>query len=138
MRIATISRGGPTGWGATGRLLAIVLVGALLLCHGAYGASHLVCDALHYGHYPQANTHEAAGEHPAKHQGGTGEVQHLGHVAYAAIILVLSLGAFLLLRRDAKKWVSEAPNLFFKRVVSPVSLGPSQRLGLPLLQVFRL
>jgi hypothetical protein len=44
-----------------GRQLSVLLIGTLLLCHGVFGALHLVC-------YPPQCADDA--EHPAEHQAG--------------------------------------------------------------------
>jgi hypothetical protein len=46
-----------------GRPLALLLVGTLLLCHGVFGALHLVC------YSPQC---AGDAEHPAEHQAAAG------------------------------------------------------------------
>jgi len=61
------------------RLLPLLLVGALLLCHGIFGALHLVCDvpecaggAEHAAeHQPAAGTAGDTHEHPAGHATST-------------------------------------------------------------------
>jgi hypothetical protein len=57
------------------RQLSVLLIGTLLLCHGAFGALHLVCDfpkcadnAEHAGeHQAEAGAASDAHEHPAGH-----------------------------------------------------------------------
>jgi hypothetical protein len=63
------------------RQLSVLLVGTLLLCHGAFGALQLVCDlpkcaggAEHAAeHQPAAGTADDAHEHPAGHHGTSTE-----------------------------------------------------------------
>ena len=132
------------GW--SGRvLLALLLAGALLLCHGLYGASHQVFATLHAEHYSHAHTahtdtHGATtvGEQPpVKHQGGD-EEGHLGHVAYAAALLVISLGAILWLLSGGRTCARGVLFSLSTRVVPPGYLLPPPRPGPTLLQVFRL
>jgi hypothetical protein len=63
------------------RQLSALLIGTLLLCHGAFGALHLVCDfpkcaggAEHAAeHQPTAGATGDAHEHPADHHGTSTE-----------------------------------------------------------------
>jgi hypothetical protein len=126
-------------------LLALVLAGALLLCHGLYGASHQVFAALHdehvsHSHSPHTDTHGVGvGKHntPVDWQDGDGE-GHLGHIAYAAALLVVSLGAVLWLLGGGRAWTRSSLSLLPKRVFSPRFLYPPPRPRPVLLQVFRL
>jgi len=143
MRRAKVIRSVLYGW--SGRvLLALLLAGALLLCHGLYGASHQVFATLHaehasHAHMPHADTHGAGvGEQsPVQHQGGHGE-GHLGHVAYAAALLVISLGAILWLLSGGRTCARGVLFSLSTRVVPPGYLLPPPRPGPTLLQVFRL
>ena len=131
------------GW--SGRvLLALLLTGALLLCHGLYGASHQVFYALHAEHSshvrtPHTDTHGAGvgGQPPVEHQSGDGE-GHLGHVAYAAALLVISLGAVLWLLSRGRAWTRGGLPTFSKLLAPLVVLQPPPRPSPALLQVFRL
>jgi hypothetical protein len=131
-------------------LLALFLAAALLLCHGLFGASHQVFSALYaehsaHGHSsyaltPHTDSHGAVlGEQASvQHQGDYGE-GHLGHVAYAAALLVVSLGAVLWLLGTGRTWTrSDDPSSLTKRIVSPKFPSLSPRPNLVLLQVFRL
>jgi hypothetical protein len=131
------------GWSSR-VLLALLLAGALLLCHGLYGASHQVFAALHaehssHAHTPHTDTHGAGvGEHSSvEHKGGDGE-GHLGHVAYAAALLMISLGAVLWLLSGGRTWTGGVLSTLPKRVVPLGVLRPPPRLSPALLQVFRL
>jgi hypothetical protein len=76
------------------RQISVVLVGTLLLCHGAFGALHLVC-------YPPLCAGEA--EHPAKHQAAAGAVgdahehpvDHGTSTEYFAVLAAGLLGLLL-------------------------------------------
>jgi hypothetical protein len=76
--------------------LPVLLAGALLLCHGVFGALHLVCDPTWCAgeqhsaeHRPaQAGVAANAHEHPAGHEAST------GYFAVVAGILGLLLGLF--------------------------------------------
>jgi hypothetical protein len=75
------------------RQLSVMLVGTLLLCHGALGALHLVCyppsqcasDAEHAAeHQPAAGAAGDAHEHPAGHHGTSTEY-------FAVVVSLLGL-----------------------------------------------
>ena len=76
------------------RQLSVLLIGTLLLCHGASGALHLLCYSPEcVGHAEHAAEHQAeagavggAHEHPADHGTSTG---------YFAVLVVGLLGLLL-------------------------------------------
>jgi hypothetical protein len=119
------------------RLLPLLLVGALLLCHGVFGALHLVCNppvcagAIENTaeHHPAARAEAGAHEHPAGHET---DPEYFAVVA-SLLGLLLSLvpkGTPSRVRLgmrgpSALRWASA--------VVQP-PLAPT----LPVLQVFRL
>src|SRR5918997_1468881 len=80
------------------RQLSVLLVGTLLLCHGAFGALHLVC-------YPPlcAGEAEHPAEHTAEHQAAAGAVgdthehpvDHGTSTAYFAVLAAGLLGLLL-------------------------------------------
>jgi hypothetical protein len=138
----------PHAW--SGRvLLASFLAATLLLCHGLFGASHQVFSAQHaehtsHGHSSHAHTSHTdshavgAGEQlPTQHHGDDGEGQ-LGHVAYAAALLVVSLGAALWLLGTGRTWTRGISSSLPKWAVPPRFLLPPSRPSPALLQVFRL
>ncbi len=144
MRRVKVIRSVRDAW--SGRvLLALLLAGALLMCHGLYGVSHQVYATLHAEHYSHAHTahtdtHGATtvGEQPpVKHQGGD-EEGHLGHVAYAAALLVVSLGVVLWLLGAGRTWTRSGQSSLLKWAVPPRFLSPPPRPSPALLQVFRL
>ncbi|MDQ3910584.1 MAG: hypothetical protein M3305_02120 [Actinomycetota bacterium] len=119
------------------RQLSILLVGTLLLCHGVFGASHLLCDLS-----------ECAGgaEHAAEHQpaaGSSGDAHErlAGHgwgAQYFAVIVGL-LGVLLsLLPKRSSLWikVGERWPAVLRRV--PAMFHPPPTPTTRLLQVFRL
>jgi hypothetical protein len=136
----------PVAWSRRG-LLALLLVGALLLCHGAYGALHefhrtsgnaLWPAAEQHSHASHAHTHGAEdGEHPDGAGGGC-----LGCVPYAATLLVILLGTAAVWFPGASRgWTggaAAAPSSIrpFTRGVLHPPRGPT--LPPALLQVFRL
>ncbi len=135
----------PVRWSRR-ELLALLLVGALLLCHGAYGALHqfhqtsgsaLLPAAEQSSHSSHAHTHGAVdGEHP----GAAGE-GCLGCVPYAAALLVIFLGTatvwFQSASRGWTKGVAASPSSI--RPSPPGVLHPARGPTLPAsLQVFRL
>lgn len=121
-------------------LLALFLSGVLLLCHGFYGASHQVLSALQEGqashaHTAHADTHGAGvgGHIPVDRQDRGGE-GHLGHVAYAAALLVISLGAVLWLLSGSSAWTRSAPYSLTEQIVPLRFLSPPPRPSPNLLQ----
>jgi hypothetical protein len=130
------------GWlslirGSRGRVLALLLVGTLLLCHGVFGALHLCSDSsdpVHqdHKHLPLVDGAVGAHEHPSCHLMGT---------EYFAALLITFLGLILgLLLKGAWLWgriiVSPGPSEhYFPLVVFHLPRGPTT---LPALPVFRL
>lgn len=129
------------GWSRR-RILAFLLLGAVLVCHGFFGASHQVHRT------PNPDTPSATGH--ASHVGmqeqeadeglSTGVHGDLGldAMAYAAVLLALSLGAlaWMLAGARARIAVSVTPPAGgrFPRLVPHPARGPT----LAVLQVFRL
>ena len=120
-----------------GNQLSVLLAGALLLCHGIFGALHLVCSppvcagaAEHQaGHEPAAGGAADAHEHVMGHGAGT------AYCAAVAGLLTLLLGV---LRRDAtsRAGIGMSRPFVFRRV--PLGFGSARAPTLPTLQVFRL
>ena len=113
--------------------LSVLLAGTLLLCHGIFGALHLVCippvcagSAEHpAAHEPAADVHE----HPADHGAGT---------AYFAVVTGL-LGLLLgLLPRGAtlRFGIGMGRPPVLRR--APLVFRPARAPTSPTLQVFRL
>jgi hypothetical protein len=128
------------GWAreARARGLALLLVGALLLCHGVLGVLHLCptppadVAAQHAGH-----EHSSSGTGAISHEH---QACHLLHVAaYYAVLLAAFLWLVgLLLLKEARLWSTrDAPAASFRRF-GPVVLHPPRGPTLPVLQVFRL
>jgi hypothetical protein len=120
------------------RQLSVLLVGTLLLCHGAFGALHLVCIP------PQC-----AGdtEHSAEHQAaasGVGDshdhsANHGTSTEYFAVLAVVLLGLLLgLIRKGAPLRIRLDGYwpVVLRRV--PAVLRPPPTPTPPSLQVFRL
>jgi hypothetical protein len=121
------------------RQLSVLLVGTLLLCHGVFGALHLVC-------YPPECAGDA--EHTAEHQAAAGAVEdshehpadHGTSTEYFAVVLIyeflglllrlLSKGTWLRIKLDAR-WpvVLRRVPAVFRPPPTPTPLS---------LQVFRL
>jgi hypothetical protein len=115
--------------------LSVLLAGTLLLCHGIFGALHLVCDppvcagaAEHpAGHEPGAAS--GVHEHPADHGTGTG---------YFAVVAGL-LGLLLGLRREgatSRGGIGAYRPAVLRRALTV--FRPARAPTLPTLQVFRL
>ena len=134
---------GMVSGGRSWSLLTLVLVVALLLCHGALGAHHQAHQSSFGG------LEQASGQASHEHDGGAHGVGAGGHsegyesdcsscVAYFAVLLVVSLGVLLWLLRGARSWTSTAALLLSPlRFVSPVPQPPRGPV-VPVLQVFRL
>jgi hypothetical protein len=129
--------------GRSWRPLALVLVVAVLLCHGALGAHHqahqnstgdLEQASSHASHVHDGGAHGvAAGGHPEGYESDCSSC-----VAYFAVLLVVSLGALLWLTRGTRSWTSIAAHLLSPlRFVAPVPQPPRGPV-LPVLGVFRL
>lgn len=108
-----------------GGVLAVSLIVAVLLCHGAYGAGHQLASA-----YEAHETHAAHGEGDA-HPAG-----HLSGVSYAAVLLVFFLAAASMKFVRAEFEVANPRSVmrFSPPGLPHLPRGPTLRL----LQVFRL
>jgi hypothetical protein len=118
--------------------LSVLLAGAVLLCHGVFGALHLVCD------FPAC---AGAAEHAAEHEPATGTAgnshEHpAGHGAgaeyFAVIAGLLSLLLTLLPKCAAglRIWLGTRWPAVLRRV--PAVLCPPPTPTPPILHVFRL
>ena len=120
--------------GGRGRVVAALLVVALLLCHGALGALH---QASSWTVEHDASGHHAPAAPPAStdhHAAGA-----VAHADYAAVLFVVLIGAALALlwgRLQARGAAASphAPRRVFLRLALPPPRCPTP----PLLQVFRL
>jgi hypothetical protein len=129
------------GSGKVVRLAVLCLVGALLLCHGVFGALHL-CSTTELA--PSADSHLAQ-DHHASSEAGANTTEHpVCHLLHVAAYYAVFLAAFLwlvfglLLLKGARLWsTSTAPAASFRRF-GPVVLHPPRGPTLPVLQVFRL
>jgi hypothetical protein len=85
------------------RLLPLLLVGALLFCHGVFGVLHLICYPLECAddvwhateHQPAARMAGDTHEHPASHATNT---EYFAVLAFGLLVLLsrfLSKGAWL-------------------------------------------
>ena len=129
---------------AYGRFLPLLLAGALLLCHGLFGALHLAPDPPTYsslagGHgVGHGVGHAAEGHDGAGH--GEQPAQHDPDVGYFAVLLVSLLGAVALRllrhvpRRAGTLLAPRNSAGYLPHKLLARSRGPTP----PLLQVFRL
>jgi hypothetical protein len=120
------------------RHLSVLLIGTVLLCHGVFGAMHLVCDPLEWC---------AGAQHSAEHQprSGAGDAHehHTGHDVSTAYFAVVALGLLALMLKLLPKCAAGLrirlgtrwPELL-RRV--PAVLRPPPTPALPVVQVFRL
>jgi hypothetical protein len=127
------------------RVLPRVLIWALLLCHGAFGALHVAADPAFAAAAPAAlsATEHATAHHTSEHHDGTGqEERQADHAAseYFAVLLGSFFGGLALwgLLRNAprRRGTSFAARRSWATRPEVFSLprGPT----LPRLQVFRL
>ncbi len=129
---------GLPGW-STGRLLALVLVGTILVCHGVFGALHL-CSS-HEGHIHQEHGHPHG--HPPVEKGMAAHDEppscHVSGADYYAVLLTAFLGLVLgLLLKGTRSWIGIVAPLVVGRRFMPVVLYPPRGSTLLVLQVFRL
>jgi hypothetical protein len=124
-----------------GRLAILCLVGALLLCHGVFGALHL-CSTTE--HAASADSHLTQDHHASSEAGANTNEHSVCHLLHAAAYYAVFLAAFLwlvfglLLLKGARLWsTSTAPAASFRRF-GPVVLHLPRGPTLPVLQVFRL
>ena len=122
-------------WWSTGRLLALVLVGAILVCHGVFGALHL-CSS-HEGHMHQEHGHPSVEKGMAAHDEPPS--CHVSGADYFAVLLTAFLGLVLgLPLRSARSWVSVAEPPAVERRFTSLVFYPPRGPTLPVLQVCRL
>lgn len=126
----------------TGRLLAALLVAAVLLCHGVFGAAHLVSGTGDFS--PPAGEH-AAGHSPDEGHDGAGHgerpASHHADAGYFAALVGIFLGGpalWLLIRKTRRRGgIFRALRRFAGRPLPAtfkLPRGPTPSL----LQVFRL
>lgn len=126
----------------TGRLLAALLVAVVLLCHGVFGAAHLIYGAVAYS--PPAGEH-AAGHPPDEGRDGAGHgerpASHHADAGYFAVLVGILLGGpalWVLIRKTRRRdGIFCALRRFAGRPLAAIfklARGPTP----PLLQVFRL
>ena len=119
--------------------LSVLLAGAVLLCHGVFGALHLVCDPLEWC--------IGGAQHSAEHQTSTGagdaHEHPTGHDVSTAYFAVVALGLLVLILRLLPKcaaglriWLGTRWTSVLRRV--PAVLRPPPTPALPVLQAFRL
>src|SRR5919112_120528 len=119
--------------------LSVLLAGAVLLCHGVFGALHLVCDPLEWC--------IGGAQHSAEHQtaAGAGDAHEhpTGHDVSTAYFAVVALGLLVLILRLLPKcaaglriWLGTRWTSVLRRV--PAVLRPPPTPALPVLQAFRL
>ncbi len=121
------------------RHLSVLLIGTVLLCHGVFGALHLVCDPLEWC--------IGGAQHSAEHQTSTGagdaHEHHTDHGGSTAYFAVVALGLLVLILRLLPKcaaglriWLGARLPKVLRRV--PAVLRPPPIPTPPVLQVFRL
>lgn len=127
------------------RVLPQVLIWALLLCHGAFGALHEVAGPVVADTAPaalSAGKHDTA-HHVSGHHGGAGhEEDQANHASaeYFAVLLGTFLGGLALwtLLRNLPRRDGTSSATWRSRVTSPAVFSLPRGPTLPLLQVFRL
>jgi hypothetical protein len=120
-----------------GRVLALLLVGTLLLCHGVFGVVHLCSTPTAHTHQTHEHT-SFADETVIDHEQ---QVSHLTGAEYFAVLFTALAGLVLgMLVKGARSWSHIASFRSSERHLPPFFFH-SQRGGplkLPILQVFRL
>ena len=119
------------------KILPLLLVGALFLCHGVFGPLHLVCNSPECvdgaghpsGHHSAAGTMGHAHEHPAGHATGT-DYFAVGAGLLGLLVGLLSTGTWTKTRLGSCR---AASSLWAPAVYRPAR-APTSRV----LQVFRL
>jgi hypothetical protein len=122
--------------GSRGRLLALLLVGTLLLCHGAFGALHLCSTHA----VPTHQSHELPSFADETVVGHEHPLCHLTGGEYFAVLLTAFLGLVLgLLLKDARL-KGRVTSFRLSEPYLPLLLShpPRGPTRLPVLQVFRL
>ena len=123
----------------TGRVLIGLSVVCLLLCHGAFGALHLISGPL--------TLPVPAGEHAPSHGGdeNSDETRNGGYPAqphsgseYFAVLLGLLVGVALLLLGHVRRWYGSYAPQFVGNTVPAVVTNLPRGPTTPFLQVFRL
>jgi hypothetical protein len=122
-------------------LAILCLVGALLLCHGLFGALHL-CSTTE--HAASADSHLTHDHHASSEEGAYTNEHPVCHLLHAAAYYAVFLAAFLwllfglLLLKGVRVWsTNTAPAASFRQF-GPVVLHLPRGPTLPVLQVFRL
>ncbi len=136
MRSAEEGLSGPRGL-VRRRILAFLLVGVLLLCHGVYGVVHL-CSAspfsAHQGHeHPDSmeTGMVAHDRHPECHQAGASQ--------YFAVLFAAFLGlALWLLFKGIRACAKAVAPFVVDRRLRPLVPHPPRDPTLPVIQVFRM
>lgn len=128
--------------GTRARLLASVLVVALLVCHGFFGAFHELSGPASPGGDVAASAAHAGGE-TAGHggeDGGAGLPGHLGAADYYAAVLVLLLAGAALFSPRVARPVRLATAARAAHAGRPPRSSPvfAQGMDPPFSQVFRL
>jgi hypothetical protein len=132
------------GWaqGARIRILALLLVGALLLCHGVFGALHL-CSVPPAG----AAAHHAGHQHAPSGAGTSSHEHHTCHLMHAATyyavlltaLLGLALGFLLITGLRLWRGITVPTSAVFRRCRLAVLYPPRGPTASPIrLQVLRL
>jgi hypothetical protein len=130
----------------SGEFLAVLLVEALLLCHGVFGFAHEIscheCDPPDLLASMSQAGHEHGSEHPIGHEAGqaTGDDPVGGHAfaGYFGIVLALFGVVVLGLLPDARSWRRDASPRLYRPCLLPALARLPRGPTLPLLQVFRL
>ena len=119
--------------------LSVLLAGAVLLCHGVFGALHLVCDPLVW--YAGGAQHSA--EHQTAPGAGDAHEHPTGHDVSTAYFAVVALGLLGLILKLLPKcaaglriWLGRRWPAVLRRM--PAVLRPPPTPAQLVLQVFRL
>jgi hypothetical protein len=113
--------------------MALLLLVALLFCHGFMGAFHQLPDPPEHSRVMGEHSSHA----PAGGSGGHSGL-HLGHSDYAAVLISILFGAIIGLLSGVRMWRGLTAPQFPERTFPPLILHPARGPTAPLIQVFRL
>lgn len=136
LRLAPLKR----GFAPPGGLLPVLLIAAVLLCHGALGSAHQVsCAACELTGAPGIHHGSVSGMGEDGGQTGDNAAGGLGALSYAAVVIAACGVAFLGLLLAVRRWHElEARGSVFRWHYPPAVAHRPRGPTLPSLQVFRL
>lgn len=117
------------------RITALVLLVALLLCHGLLGVAHQLAGPLDSTHHSVEGSSQA----PVEDRGDYPDDHRLGYSDYVAALVSILFGAVIgLLLSGARTWDASAAPRLLRRYFPPLVFYSARGPTPPLTQVFRL